>query len=130
MVLADTSVWIEYLRTPESAAGMEMAALLEHGKLAICGVVIVEILQGVASQSKFAEMEEILRRIPLAEMGSEEWLKEGDVANRLRRQGRMIPFTDLTIAMTAVSYDYALFTLDKHFERVPGLRLHAPEQHG
>lgn len=45
----------------------------------------------------------------------------------LRRQGNLIPDMDLLIAATALTFDLALLTRnDRHFSRVPGLRLHQP----
>ncbi len=43
----------------------------------------------------------------------------------LRTTGRMIPDFDLLIAATAVEYDLILVTRNiRHFEHVPGIRLH------
>ncbi len=43
---------------------------------------------------------------------------------QLRGQGRLIPLTDLIIASLALEGDHQVFTLDEHFQRVPGLKLH------
>jgi tRNA(fMet)-specific endonuclease VapC len=45
----------------------------------------------------------------------------------LRRQGRLIPDTDLQIAATAVTLDLTLVTRNlRHFSRVPGLKIYDP----
>jgi len=41
----------------------------------------------------------------------------------LRRQGTPIPSNDLWIAASCLEHGALLFSLDAHFERVPGLRL-------
>lgn len=43
----------------------------------------------------------------------------------LRRRGQLIPDLDLLIASTALLHDLTLVTRNRrHFERIPGLRLH------
>jgi predicted nucleic acid-binding protein len=41
----------------------------------------------------------------------------------LRQQGAAIPSNDLWIAASCLEHGALLFSLDAHFERVPGLRL-------
>ena len=38
--------------------------------------------------------------------------------------GITIPLSDLIIACVALSGDHEIFTIDPHFEKVDGLRLH------
>lgn len=44
MVVVDSSVWIHYLRTPDSPVGRELARLLEADEVAIRGVILAEVL--------------------------------------------------------------------------------------
>lgn len=46
----------------------------------------------------------------------------------LRRRGQTIPDLDLLAAATALHYDLTVLTSDKHFQRVPGLKLYTPKQ--
>ena len=39
-------------------------------------------------------------------------------------EGRLTPLTDLLIAALALEGEHQVFTLDDHFQRVPGLRLY------
>jgi predicted nucleic acid-binding protein len=49
----------------------------------------------------------------------------------LRRQGRLIPDLDLMIASTALAHDLTLVTRNqRHFSRVPQLRLYLPIDQG
>jgi tRNA(fMet)-specific endonuclease VapC len=44
----------------------------------------------------------------------------------LRRHGRLIPDMDLLVGATALYYDLTLLTYNRrHFDRVPGLRVHS-----
>jgi len=52
----------------------------------------------------------------------------GDIRGRLRSIGMLIPDNDLLIASTALRHDLTLVTRNRrHFDRIPGLRLHAPD---
>lgn len=42
---------------------------------------------------------------------------------QLRRKGRPIPSNDLWIAATALQHDLAVFTYDRHFQGIDGLRI-------
>lgn len=42
----------------------------------------------------------------------------------LRREGINLPLSDLAIAALAIEHTLAVFTLDKHFEKIPGLRIY------
>jgi len=48
----------------------------------------------------------------------------GRIRRDLRLQGRLLADNDLWIAATALAHDLTLVTRDKHFERVPGLKLY------
>lgn len=49
----------------------------------------------------------------------------GALKHRLRAAGRPVPDNDLWIAATAIKHDLALFSRDKHFEGIEGLKLEA-----
>ena len=46
------------------------------------------------------------------------------VRSDLRQKSQLIPDNDLWIAATALAHDLELVTRDRHFERVPGLKLY------
>ena len=45
----------------------------------------------------------------------------------LRRARAVLADHDLWIAATALAHDLTLVSRDRHFDRVPGLRLHRPD---
>lgn len=50
------------------------------------------------------------------------------IRSTLRRQGQLIPDLDLLIASTSLRHDLILVTANqRHFARIPGLRLYQPE---
>jgi len=46
----------------------------------------------------------------------------------LRRRGEIIPDLDIIVGATALQYDLTVLTNDRHFARVPDLKLYQPNQ--
>lgn len=129
MVLADTSVWVDFSRRGAEGRAAAMRELLDSGDVACCGPVAAELLAG--SEGEVAErMWGTLSSLPWAELGPAAWREVGAVARRLRRDGRSLPLTDLVIAVAATRAGHALWSFDADFERVAtaldGLELYRP----
>jgi len=100
--------------------------LLFRGEVSMVGMVLSEILQGARTHSEFATLRDRLTALEFLEVTLETWVKVGEIALELRRQGYPVPLTDLTIAAVAIQHNQSVYTLDQHFQRVPGLELHQP----
>ncbi|MBI3997593.1 MAG: type II toxin-antitoxin system VapC family toxin [Armatimonadetes bacterium] len=50
------------------------------------------------------------------------------IRSDLRARGQGIPDLDVLAAATALHYDLTLLTSDRHFQRVPGLKIYRPGQ--
>ncbi|MBI2918452.1 MAG: PIN domain-containing protein [Chloroflexi bacterium] len=124
MIVADTSVWIESFRRPGSPVVREMDLLLAEGDVAITGVVLAEVLQGARSESELERLKSLLGGLPLLQDDWSTWTLAGELSYKLRHQGQGVPLTDLAVAAVCIENDCALFALDQHFQRIPGLRLH------
>ena len=61
---------------------------------------------------------------PDLEITNHMWAKVGLISASLRRKGINIPLTDTALAILALEHNFSLFTLDKHFESIPGLKLY------
>jgi len=44
----------------------------------------------------------------------------------LRKKGIVIPLSDILIAAISLEYDLSIFTLDKHFDDIPGITIYKP----
>lgn len=100
--------------------------MLFRGEVSMVGMVLSEILQGARTDSEFATLRDRLTALEFLEVTLETWVKVGEIALELRRQGYPVPLTDLTIAAVAIQHNQSVYTLDQHFQRVPGLELHQP----
>lgn len=117
MVLADTSVWVDYLRGGQETEVGEFEAMLDAGELAVCGPVLAELLAGTGRRDR-APLELTMRALPWAALDREAWSAVGGAAAELRRRGERIPLTDIEIGVAAARSGAILWTRDKDFVRV------------
>lgn len=132
MILVDTSVWIPYLRGSSSARAELLHRLLAEGvPVALTSVIVMELLQGVASEAtaeKLAEYLSTQRRIESHDPWSTA-LAAARMYAACRAAGYTIRSTlDCWIARTAVEHDHMLLHDDRDFDHlaavVPELRIY------
>jgi predicted nucleic acid-binding protein len=117
MIVADTSVWIEYLRRGESGWAWELDELLARGELMMCGPVLAELVAGVPAERR-SEYALRLRALPWSGMDRDGWLRTGLVRGDLRRAGFAASLVDIAIAVSAAQAGAALWSADAAHERV------------
>ncbi|RJQ60860.1 MAG: PIN domain nuclease [Desulfobacteraceae bacterium] len=125
-IIADTSVWIEFFRDEKSSISIHLQELLRSGRVALTGMVLAEILQGVKGLREAAMVQKSLEPLVFMEMNREMWQRAGEVSASLRRKGITIPLSDILIASVALNQDCKVFTTDPHFDSIPGVRVHKP----
>jgi predicted nucleic acid-binding protein len=81
----------------------------------------VEVLRGVLDPRQRSRVEAFFDLLPEVPMDRELWQKAADLAWKLDREGRVLPVTDLIIAVSALDSGAAVITRNKHFWEVPGL---------
>jgi hypothetical protein len=129
LILVDTSVWIDFLSSRPGSAGQELRRLIEEGvAVAVTGVVVTEILQGLKRDVK--RIENYLSLFDLVEAsGFETYQNAAALFRSARSQGVSLTTTDVLIATIAVENGAAVFSLDRDFVRmahIVGLQLHKP----
>ena len=120
-VLVDTSVWINFFRHAKGRSGDELRALLQADRVLLCGVVEMEIYQGL-SESELHNIQAIFEAIPYIETSREDFIASGTLWSSQRKQGKIVPSTDCLIAELCIRHDLTLFSLDSHFEEINGLK--------
>lgn len=128
LILADTSIWIDFARQGARGKAAAMRGLLDAGEVVTCGPVAAELLAG--SDGEVAErMWLTLSSLPWAALHPDSWRRVGYLARSLRREGETLPLTDLVIAVAAAESGHALWSLDSDFQRIAptleGLELYA-----
>lgn len=120
-VLVDTSVWVDYFRKGESPASLLLDLLLNEKKVVLCGIVEMELLQGMRPTEK-EPLSELLTALPCVETERADFQQAGELLRDLRSKGVQIPVTDGIIAALCGRHSLSLLTLDKHFEHVPDIK--------
>ncbi len=124
-ILADTSVWIEFFKQ-RSEIGSVLETLILDNAVWVCGVVLFELMQGVKSDQEKSLIKETLSNLEYAEMSNSLWHKAADLSASLKKKGVTVPLSDIFLAAVAIEHNLQIFTLDKHFEQIPGVKLYRP----
>jgi predicted nucleic acid-binding protein len=125
MILADTSVVVEFLRT----ADPKLRGIIAGEPAAVCGVTRAEVLHGARDPAHRLRLTTALNLFAQVPFPEALWDRAGDHAAELRRRGVTVPFADVLITTVAIENGVELWTRDAHFglvQRVlPALRLFA-----
>jgi len=121
ILLVDTSVWIDFFAgrdTPQTRIFKD--AIREGVDVALTGVILTEILQGVPSDSGFARLRKDLSSFRVLHPGSEDTYVQ---AARLYRTGRKRGVTirtlvDCLIAAVAMDHGATILHNDRDYHRI------------
>jgi len=127
MVVADTTVWIEFFNDPESDEKHAIDLLIDENELALVGPVLSELLQGCRTPAEANAILDHASALPFLEMTFVLWQRAGELSSGLRRKRTTIPLLDLLIGALAMEHDAEVFTTDPHFAKIPGLKLYRPK---
>ncbi len=116
MILADTSIWIDYLRGTASTAADELDERLAAHEVLMCGPVAAELLTGMGPKERL-RMWEILSAMTWADVTRPDWFLAGDVRAELRERGIQVSLADVLIAGAATNRA-TLWTRDQHFSAI------------
>lgn len=121
-IIVDTSVWIEYFKNqPEIAAKIDKGFF--SGTIYMVGPVVSEILQGARTGKDYEALSTSIDGVPFMETGFADWKLAGQLCYGLRKKGITLPVTDCLIAAISINNEAFIFTRDRHFNRIPGVRL-------
>lgn len=126
MILVDTSILVDYLRSPTNQV---REVLLKHGA-AVCGVTRAELLCGVRTSADAVRINNALDGFTNLEVTEAAWRHLGENLRVLRSKGIVVPFQDALIATLAMMYDISVWTRDEHYRliqnAIPTLSLFEP----
>ncbi|MEA2190330.1 MAG: hypothetical protein QOI73_451 [Solirubrobacteraceae bacterium] len=116
MILADTSVWIDFLRGTRSQAADELDRRLAEHSVLMCGPVATELLTGIEARERI-RLWETLSAMAWADIARADWYMAGDLRAELRDRGVQVSLPDVLIAAAAATRA-TLWTRDRHFEQI------------
>jgi predicted nucleic acid-binding protein len=129
VVLADTSVWIDYFNGVTNWQTDRLDLLLDTEPVALGDLILTEILQGFRDRD-FRKAQTFLTELPLLELGGYEVCLQAARDYRvLRSQGRTVHKTiDMIIATACIEWRFELLHNDRDFDplqQVLGLQVQA-----
>ena len=118
MVLADTSVWIDYFNGIISRETDLLNDLLDEERIAIGDLIIAELIQGFKTKSQLNVANRIISRLEYFDLaGKEIAFKAADNYRYLRKKGITIRKTiDIIIATFCIENRFKLLYTDKDFD--------------
>jgi tRNA(fMet)-specific endonuclease VapC len=127
MIVLDTDVLIDILAGEEPWATW-FEERLPSRSLATTSINRFELLAGARTPDEAAKLHIFLRPLTVLPFDREAADRAGDAAAELRRQGNSLPMADLAIAGICLELGGSLLTRNRrHFDRIDGLRLEAPD---
>jgi predicted nucleic acid-binding protein len=111
MILIDTSVLVDYIRTKDALLLRKM----QHHGGAVCGVVRAELLAGSKNPRDRARLTLLLDSFQAIDTPETLCVTIGDHAALLRARGVNIPLPDAIIATIATTANVELWSRDAHF---------------
>lgn len=120
MILVDTSVWIDFFAGRDVAHVHTLEQLIQSdADLALCGVILTEVLQGIANDKQHQLVKDYLQPLMRLEISEAVWLEAADLYRTLRKRGLTIRKTnDCVIAATALHYQCCLLHNDRDFDAI------------
>jgi predicted nucleic acid-binding protein len=117
VILVDTSVWIDFFagRDLPHVAALERF-ILENEDLALCGIILTEILQGIADDKAHRRVRSDLSPLIMLPMPETVFIRAADIYRKLRKAGITIrKSNDCIISATALEHRCLLLHNDKDF---------------
>lgn len=117
MILVDTSVWIDFFagRDLPHVAKLE-ALIMDNEDLALCGIILTEILQGIPDDNVYRRVRRHLEPLIFLPLPESVFVRAADIYRRLRKRGITIRKTnDCIIAATVLEHHCQLLHNDKDF---------------
>jgi predicted nucleic acid-binding protein len=129
LVLADTSVIIDFLRGRQPGAGWFREALAKR-RVGTTAITAFELELGVSPGTRRqAELHRLLHHLPVFPLDTRAAILAAQVEHGLRREGRVIGPADVLVAGICLARKLPLVTADlNHFPRVPGLKILTPAE--
>jgi len=121
-VIIDTGVWSAFFSKPASREKHVVDALLDEDRVALTGPVLAEVLRGFRRTDEADWVASRLRLAHYVEPNWDDWRNAAALGRRLASSGHDVPLTDLVIAALARRVEASVFSIDPHFDLIPGLK--------
>lgn len=121
MLLVDTSVWIDFLKGIGSPHRKILHELIEDDEdIAITGIVLTEILQGIKSDFHYKQVKEYLLEFSMYEpSGVETFIMASNLYRNCRKRGKTVRTTvDCIISAICIENNLTLLHKDSNYDSI------------
>jgi len=123
MIVADTSVWIDYVRGIDAPHTNLLDYELDHSRIVTGDLIIAEFLQGFRSEEDYQKAKQIMESLEYHDLvGKEIALQAAQNFRKLRKNGTTIRKTiDVIIATFCIVNGFELLHNDRDFDPMEDL---------
>ncbi len=114
-MVVDTSAWIDFF------GGEEIPALedaLAAGVVVLPPIVVAELVAGARKQREREAIADLVRDLEVHEVGTNHWIRVGDLRRRLGSNGVAVSTPDAHVAQCALDRGGLLLSSDRVFLRM------------
>lgn len=123
MIVADTSVWIDYVRGIDAPHTDLLDYELDHSRIVTGDLIIAEFLQGFRNEEDYQKAKQIMESLEYHDfVGKDIALRAARNYRKLRKSGTTVRKTiDVIIATFCIENDFDLLHNDRDFDPMEGL---------
>lgn len=121
IILADTSVWIAFLRGSGIPFQERLVPLIMADRLATTPIIIMELLVGAKSEKEYDKLSKDLTALRCFDLSAKLWQRACKLGYTLRHKGLSVPLTDTLIASVALENNALLLHNDRHYEMIASI---------
>lgn len=114
-VVADTSVWIDFL-AGRAAPLLEEA--LAQAAVVLPPIVVAELVSGARRPADRRAIEELVHEMPIHDTPADHWVRVGELRRAARDRGLSVSTPDAHVAQCAIDRDAILLSRDAIFTRL------------
>lgn len=117
-MLVDTSVWIDFFAGRDTSQVRHLEqSILDGADIALCGIVLTEILQGIRDDGQYQRVREHLKPLLMLPMAETTFVRAAELFRHLRKQGLTVrKINDCIIAAAAIEHGVPLLHNDRDFD--------------
>lgn len=122
LVLVDTCIWAPFFSRKRSRHKAAVAELLDEDRAALIGPVLAEVLLGFKRNEEADWVASAMQGAQFLELAWDDWRVAAQLGRELAAHGHALPLSDLYLASVALRHEWLVYSIDPHFEVIPGLR--------
>lgn len=117
--IADTSAWISsFSKQGHESLKEVLRGKILNGDLAMTGMVLLELLQGVRDDRQYESLKKRLSILPFLSIDDSIWAEVAKLTLHLRSKGVQAPLPDIFISCVSIRNQCVLIHCDSDFERI------------